>query len=246
MRIHLTGRLTVTNGDSLLVGHNLPGQAVALVLAVLAVEHHRPVSQIELADVIWNGTPPASWRSTLRGHVSRARTALRPLGIDIFGGDGWYQLSLPVGSIIDVIEAEQETHVAEDAARKGDLETAGRAAAIVAMIGAEPILPEIVHPWVDDLRRRMHTNRVRALDVLIALWLDAGHYAQAVVDSERLIALDPLRESGHEGLIRAYIGTEQRALALRAYERCRSVLTEELGSAPRASIEHLYETLLTG
>ena len=76
------------------------------------------------------------------------------------------------------------------------------------------------------------------------LWLESEHYSQALVDAARLVDLDPLRETGHEALIRAHIGTGNQVLALRAYEKCRSVLMEEVGASPGPAIQALYERLL--
>jgi DNA-binding SARP family transcriptional activator len=86
--------------------------------------------------------------------------------------------------------------------------------------------------------------RIRTLEVLVELWLEAEHFSQALVDAERLVDLDPLRETGHEALIRAHIGTGNQVLALRAYEKCRSVLLEEVGASPGPAIQALYERLL--
>ena len=244
VRIHLTGRMAVTYGENLLSTVDLPGPQVALVIAILATSHQRPTSLIELADIVWNGEPPESWRSTLRGHVSRARSALRDIGIVLSSGDGWYQLELPKGSTVDVIEAEREVHLAEAAARSGDAEAAGRSAVMVAMIAAETVLPELDHPWIDEMRRRMHGYRIRTLEVLIDLWLASGHNEQAAVDAERLVLLDPIRESGYAGLLRAHVAAGNTALALRTYERCRTTLRDELGVSPGDEIEALYESIL--
>ena len=244
VRIHLTGRLTVAHGGHFLTTADLAGPQVALAVAVLAATHHRPMSPIELADILWVGEPPDAWRSTLRGHVSRARSALRGLGVRVAGGDGWYQIELPKGSTVDVIEAEREVHLAEAAVRDDDVSSAGRSAVVAAMITAEPVLPELTHPWVDEMRARMQSCRIRALQVLIELWLGSGHFAQAAADAERLVALDPINETGHEYLIRAHLGSGSHALALRAFERCRTVLRDELGTFPGSNISDLYEQVL--
>lgn len=244
VRIHLTGRLTVASGTGLLTSADFAGPQVALVVAVLAVNHHRPMSPVELAEIVWAGQAPESWRSTVRGHVSRARSALREVGVVLAGGDGWYQLELPKNSTVDVVEAEKEVHLAEAAARLGDSVTAGRSAAVVAMIASEPVLPELDHPWIDNQRRLMLGYRVRTLEVLVELWLESEHFSQALVDAGRLVDLDPLRETGHEALIRAHIGAGNQVLALRAYENCRSVLLEEVGASPGPAIQALYKRLL--
>ena len=90
----------------------------------------------------------------------------------------------------------------------------------------------------------MHGYRIRTLEVLIDLWLESGHDEQAAVDAERLILLDPIRESGYKALMRAHVAAGNPALALRTYERCRTTLQDELGVFPGGEIEALYESIL--
>lgn len=58
------------------------------------------------------------------------------------------------------------------------------------------------------------------------------------------MAVDPLREAGYQRLMRAQAAAGHRAEALRAYQACRRVLSEELGVDPSPETEALYLELL--
>src|SRR5258705_13964816 len=78
-----------------------------LVLAYLTLARDRRVSRDELADLVWEDRVPASWKTALRGVISRVRAALAGIGLaDVLTtGPGWYELRLPDSTVIDVESA---------------------------------------------------------------------------------------------------------------------------------------------
>ncbi|MGH9226430.1 MAG: ATP-binding protein, partial [Acidimicrobiales bacterium] len=71
-----------------------------------------------------------------------------------------------------------------------------------------------------------------------------GDGAAALVAAEEAVALEPLRESAHLRVMRAHAAAGNRADALRAYERVRKTLADELGVNPSAQTESAYLALL--
>jgi DNA-binding SARP family transcriptional activator len=60
----------------------------------------------------------------------------------------------------------------------------------------------------------------------------------------RLLALEPEREEWHRALMLAYRASGERALALRQFHACRSVLRRELGVEPSPETQELYRRVL--
>ena len=56
----------------------------------------------------------------------------------------------------------------------------------------------------------------------------------------RLVEIDPFQEEGHRALIRGYAESNQRALALKQYERCRNLLRRELDTNPDCATQELF------
>ena len=58
------------------------------------------------------------------------------------------------------------------------------------------------------------------------------------------VALEPFRETSYQLLMRAHAAVGNRAEALRVYERCRCLLSEELGVPPSSQTEAVYLEIL--
>lgn len=58
------------------------------------------------------------------------------------------------------------------------------------------------------------------------------------------MALEPFREAGYRLLMRVQAGAGDRASALRVYERCRSLLSEEMGADPSPETQRPYLEIL--
>ena len=76
------------------------------------------------------------------------------------------------------------------------------------------------------------------------MWSQRGEVAQGVLVAEEAVALEPFRETAHRRLMQAHAAAGNRAEALRAYERCRRLLAEELGVDPSPETEAAYVELL--
>jgi SARP family transcriptional regulator, regulator of embCAB operon len=65
-----------------------------------------------------------------------------------------------------------------------------------------------------------------------------------VKHAREAVAIEPFRETGYQLLMRAHAAVGNRAEALRVYERCRSLLSEELGVPPSSQTEAVYLDIL--
>jgi len=84
--IHLLGSVRSVQGDD---EDLLTGRQARLVLVYLALEHDRPVSADELAQVLWPDGPTRHWEGALRGVISKVRAFLNDAdGTSVDGGCG--------------------------------------------------------------------------------------------------------------------------------------------------------------
>jgi len=249
LRVQLTGHLAV-EADGVPVDDTGLGRLGRVALAYLVMERHRPVARDQLAELLWRDDLPRTWDTALRGLISRIRAVLAAAGLPpteaLTTAFGCYQLHLPAGTSVDVEEAAQalERAVADIAAgRPGP----GRAAAEEALAtAARQFLPGASGPWVEQRQAELSELRVRALEVVAdaCTATGAGAGAAAAAAAEEAVALEPLRESAYVRLMAAEAAAGNRGEALRAYERCRVVLAEELGVNPSPRTEAAYLALL--
>jgi DNA-binding SARP family transcriptional activator len=105
------------------------------------------------------------------------------------------------------------------------------------------LLPDWDEDWLLLDRERFREIRLHALEALCRRLSRLGHTARAVEVGILAVAADPLRESAHEALLRAYLAEGNKGQAIRQYERCRQLLRHELGLEPSLSIQNLVSAL---
>src|SRR5205085_5948551 len=99
-------------------------------------------------------------------------------------------------------------------------------------------------PWLDAWRDHLREAAVRAAEASAAASIAIGHATAAVDAANEAIVRAPYRESAYRLLMRAHEAGGNRAEALRAYERCRQMLAEEMGVSPDPETEAVYVGLL--
>ena len=242
--IRLCGALEVTVDGEQRESRLTSPQARAL-FALLVDRRHGPMSRDQIADALWGDAPPRSRDTSLRALLSGAR---RVLGADSLPGRGDVQLRLPAGAEIevDVEVARAAVETAERALAAGAPAEAGAAASEAAAILDAGLLPGLSAPWIDARRTELEAlgNQVLALEAWAAL--AAGEPAAAERAARRLTERAPFREAGHEALMRALAEQGDVAAALVVHEHLRTLLREELGTAPSAPVAALHRELLDG
>lgn len=99
------------------------------------------------------------------------------------------------------------------------------------------LLPGWYEDWVVRERDRFHQLRIHALEALCDRLTAAGKFWEAVEIGQTAVASDPLRESAHLALIRAYLAEGNRAEAIRQLRLYRELLRSELGLEPSQHME---------
>jgi DNA-binding SARP family transcriptional activator len=248
LEITLTGQLAAEADGNRADATDLPGRQAPVVFAYLVAERDRPVPAEELAEAVWGGALPTTWRPALRGVVSKVRDFLDLLGLSaadaLTSASGCYRLRLPSETAVDVEQAGAAAGDAQRALGDGRLAEALEAAERARAIAGRPLLPGHDGAWVEDRRAALHQVLVRSLELLVDAHLAAGQAAQSVGPAGDLAALEPFRDSAHRRVLAARAAAGDRGGALLAYDRYRRVLAEELGVGPSPELEAAYLELL--
>ena len=146
----------------------------------------------------------------------------------------------------DVEVALEGAHRAESAIAGERWAQAWGPAGIAYHVATRPFLAGLAAPWIDEWRRRLDEIRLRGLECFAAASLGLGGpaLAQAEERARMLTELAPYRETGHRLLMEALARRGNVAEALRAYERLRVLLREELGIAPSPTVQGVHQRLL--
>jgi SARP family transcriptional regulator, regulator of embCAB operon len=248
LRIYLTGRVLVEgNGTILLDEGRLMGRQGRVTFAYLVGEHLRAVSRDELAEELWLDAVPPSWERSLSALISKLRALLASVGIPdvaLTGSFGHYQLLLPADVWIDVEAASEAIDRAESALRGAKPQEARGWAQVAHQISRRPFLMGEEGPWVTFKRSELREVLVRAHECLSEPGIWGSEPAYAVKHAREAVAIEPFRERSYQLLMRAHAAVGNRAEALRVYERCRILLSEELGVPPSPQTEAVYLDIL--
>jgi hypothetical protein len=146
--------------------------------------------------------------------------------------------------LVDVELAEGAVAAAIEALDRRELAAARRYAGEGATILRAPFLPDCDGEWVTGERSRLADLLVTGLEVASTAAAAAGDGGAALVAANEAVGRAQLRESAHRCVMAAHAASGNRAEALRAYQRLRRLLTEELGVDPAAETEAAYLDLL--
>src|SRR6266516_1769277 len=178
---------------------------------------------------------PAEARNALNVLLSKLRHGL---GAEHLRGRTEIELLLPSATFVDAEAALEGAHRAESAIAEERWAQAWGPAGIAYHIATRPFLSGLEAPWIDEWRRRLECFAAASLG------LGGPALAQAEERARMLTELAPYRETGHRLLMEALARRGNVAEALRAYERLRVLLREELGIAPSPTVQGVHRRLL--
>ena len=98
------------------------------------------------------------------------------------------------------------------------------------------LLPGWDEDWLVVDRERIRQARLHALERLSERHLRAEQYALALDAALAALHADPLRESAHRSVIAVHLGEANFVEAIQQFERCRSILADELGVGPSRTL----------
>ena len=242
LRIGLCGGLVVHHGRRR-IEDELSGRQGRELFTYLVLNRSRSVSRDELMALLWPERPPRSPEAALNTILARLR---RALGRSILAPRAQLALELPPDSWIDVEAAAAVAARTASMLADGRFEEAVEAAASAVEIVSARLLPEIQHAWIDQWRAEVEDvhSRLLALIARAGLALGGARLTDAERAARRLIEREPFRESGYGLLMEIQQARGDVAEALLVYERVRTLLRDELGIPPSASLAALHEKLL--
>ncbi len=220
------------------------------LFSFLILHRSRLYSRDVLVNLFWGETAEDHARASLNTALWRLRNSLEPKGtphgtyliINQLGevgfnpiSDFWLDVSefeerlskllmLPIEHMVEEYEEEFERSLN---LYRGDL------------------LDGFYDDWALRERERLRFLYMNGLAYLMRYYERKHAYEKSLICGQRILALDPLREEIHRAMMRLYLNSDQRTLAMRQYEFCCKVLEEELNVSPMDETKVLYEQIFT-
>ena len=186
---------------------------------------------------VWPGDPPSSATANVHTYVSQLR---QQLGADsIRSTRTGYKLDDDVK--VDAARFESEVKAAITSGDSGEQER-GLAVALLRWRGDAYQGFEDLH-WARGEAARLGALRIDALERRFDAALECG--VSVVTDIEAAVRDHPLHERFWAQLMIGLYRADRQADALRAYERIRRILGDELGLAPSPRLTEVEHAILT-
>lgn len=233
LRLNVLGRFEarLSSGEDLL----LPTRKAEVLLTYLALEPGQLHSRDRLMDLLWSDRGEDQARNSLRQTLSALKKALdaidpQPLKID----------RTTVTVIADSIA--MDTFELASPSATTDAINLYRGEFLEGVVVRDPSGEE----WLTSERDRYRRIAVEEIESLLTQQIKIGAVDSAVETGERLVGLDPLRESAWRLLMQVYAARGERGQAVKAYTRCTDFFDKELGIEPEQETKELQMAIRDG
>jgi DNA-binding SARP family transcriptional activator len=116
-----------------------------------------------------------------------------------------------------------------------------RAELAAALIDSDDVLPDWYDDWVDTERERFRQIRLQALERLCERLTAERRFGEALGAGVAALRAEPLRESAHRVMIGLHLAQGNLGEAVRQYEACERLMTDELGVKPSPETSQLID-----
>ncbi|MDX2138435.1 MAG: BTAD domain-containing putative transcriptional regulator [Chloroflexota bacterium] len=219
---------------------NWYGRKSAGVFKFLLMHRGRGVHREELMDVFWADSTLDEGRNSLNVAIHNARKALRrddsSISHIVFEDD-CYCFNPDLHIWVDYEAFLERCKAAQLSERHGDTETAIAHYREAELIYRGTFLPESIYEdWTVELRERLQTAYLSALDKLSQHALEIGDYPGCISVSNKMIGIVPTCEQAHVRLMRCYSRQGQPYLAQRQFAQFGKALEEDATEPSRETL----------
>lgn len=250
IQIYTFGTLQVVRDTTAVTEGDWHTRQARQLLKILLTERPRPVSTDLLIEVLWPNSTPNAAATTLRSAINALRNVLEPDRPNrapsryIVTQAPGYAFHLTTDIWLDVEEFERRLNQAQTCAEHERklyfLEGA------ISLYEDDYLISDPYADWLQSERERLRERFFNALLQTAELYAETGRYADAITTCRRMLARDEVRENAYQALMRYQAESGDSAGALLTYERCRSILSDELGADPSPLTQMLHQRILNG
>jgi DNA-binding SARP family transcriptional activator len=222
-------------------------RGVQALLAYLLLHNHL-VARDVLMDVFWMDASPDRARSNLTTALWRLRQALEPEGIPqgaylITSNAGEVGFNWSSGHWLDTKTFEHQIYplLRKPIAEINDQEV--REIEGVLTLYRGELLEGVYDDWALRERERFRSLHLNCLTRLMEFYAGRKDFERSIDLAREILRRDPVREEIHRSLMRIYLESGQRSLAVRQYMHCRDTLDQELGVSPLEETQLLYQEI---
>jgi DNA-binding SARP family transcriptional activator len=247
LRIHLFGPFEVTLDRTRLTNHDWQSQQTQSIAKILLSQRGKVVTSDQLIDSLWPDDSVDTARRRLHVRINQLRKGLKDKNTLVRTVHNGYIFEPDDSCWIDVEEFQslvsQGAHFQEIGQGRKAIQAFEQARQVYR---GDFLAEDLYTDWTFTHRELF---RERFLSLLIELsesYAQQGRYRLAIARTQQALIQDPLRETIYVRLMLYHYYSGEQAQALRVYEQCKKVLSEELNVAPMAATNRIRDQINTG
>ncbi|HVV22886.1 MAG TPA: BTAD domain-containing putative transcriptional regulator [Pseudonocardiaceae bacterium] len=224
------------------------------VLALLLLNHGRPVPLSALVDELWPNVRPRTALATLHTYVLQLRKGLAQVGglsqADVAAdllrtATSGYEFHTG-GAFFDLAEYGSRSESALRAVHDGDLVTAVAELRAALALWRGPALADVEPGRLLAAEiAGLEQSRMTMLEHRIDFDLRLGRHREVLGELTALVATHPLHEDLHAQLMLALFRSGYRTRALEVYQQLRGRMVESVGLEPSPRLRQVHQLVLS-
>ena len=224
-------------------------RTIQLLLAYLLLERNRMHPREFLMDLFWSDHSQESARNCLNTALWRLRKALEP-EIETHGrylvssdnGDVGFNIACDCWLDVAIFEELVNWVLKEPLDRVTGEQIQELEDGVTLYTG--DLLESVYEDWALAPREHKRQLYLDSLIYLMRYYHMYGNIVRGIEYGKKILRIDPLREEVHRTLMKLYMDSGQRSLAVRQYKACRQSLLTELGIQPMEETQALYQEII--
>ncbi|MDF1520931.1 MAG: tetratricopeptide repeat protein [Brevefilum sp.] len=247
LRIHLFGPFEVSLDGSLLTNHDWQSQQTQSIAKILLSHRGKVVTSDQLIDSLWPDDTVDTARRRLHVRINQLRKGLKDKCKLVRTVHNGYIFEPDDSCWIDVEEfqrlASQGAHFQEIGQGRKAIQAYEQARQVYR---GDFLAEDLYTDWTFTHRELFRERFLSLLVELSESYAQQGRYRLAIARAQQALIQDPLRETIYVRLMLYHYYSGEQAQALRVYEQCKQVLSDELNVAPMAATNRIRDQINTG
>jgi DNA-binding SARP family transcriptional activator/DNA-binding MarR family transcriptional regulator len=207
---------------------------------------NRIVGVDQLAEAVWNGCPPNTFRTQIAICVAHLRKIFHSAGksdeVIVTSAPGY--MLVADDKQIDSVDFTTSVEAAQRLAGEGRVEDAARLFREALGLWRGRAFANISSPLLESEAALLEQQRLNALEQYATLEVELGRHREIVPQLTFLVQEQPLRESARATLMVAQYRSGNRSAALELFRQGRQAFIDALGLEPSRRLQELHEAIL--
>ncbi len=228
----------------------IPGKKIGSILAYLLYYHHQPIHREKLMALFWGERSPSSANNSLNVAIYTIRKHFQSVfpeqEIILYRNDSYVinpelDISSDSGLFMDYWQKARSIEVSQG------LEAAiGVYNKALALYRGDFLENMLYEEWCEAERDNLKEIYLLMLERSSTYFFNEGLYTASINICRKILAKDPCLEYSYRRLIICYDRLGLRDKAIRQFQKCARILSEELGVEPSEETKRIFVEISEG